>query len=122
MEGTSVVDPDHYLPAIGDIRDTRVRRKRHGGMGGRHLVHIIGLAGGCGLTMEFLAIPAAAAALLQRSLIGERHIALAKHHIWLIAPFGIRLYLWHRIRDMQQALGRTVTRSIILVISAASGP
>src|SRR5450830_72682 len=87
----------------------------------RHLVHIVEFTRRGFLAVEFLAIPAADAALLERTVVGKRRISLAKHYVRAAAGLGIGFYLGIGVGCVEQALRRLVARTVVLVITATSG-
>src|SRR4051812_13147301 len=86
-----------------------------------HLVHVVELTGRRLLAMEFLAVPAADAALLERAVIGNRRICLAEDDVGFVAPAKERLDLWFDIGNIQQAFGCLVAGTIVLVVAATTG-
>ena len=98
-----------------------IRRKRQCRMSCRHLVHIVDFAGGCHLSMKFLAIPTAFAALPERTAIGKWRVRFAEHDVGAIASPRIRFDLRFGIREIVQPSRRRIPRAVILIIAAASG-
>jgi len=90
-------------------------------MGGRHPVHVVQFAGRGFLAVEFLAVPAADAALAQRDFGDDRSIGFAEHHIRPVGTRRIRLDFGLGVRYRMQIVRRVIARTIVLVIAAATG-
>ena len=121
VEGATIIDAHDHLFAAVDARHTRIRRNRQGGMGRRHLVHVVDFTRRSALAMEFLAIPGARALLRKWFVVGDRRVRLAEDDIRAVRARRIRLVAHFRIGHVAQVGRRIVARAVILVVAAAPG-
>ncbi|KAG0775660.1 hypothetical protein G6F22_013136 [Rhizopus arrhizus] len=119
MERPAVVHPYDDRLAVNQAGDARIAGDRQRRVGGRHGVHVVGLADGRGIAVEFLAVPGRDAALLVRLAAGVGHIALAEHHVRPVGAAGVGFDARHRIGHLVQVRRGIRIRAVVLVIPAA---
>ncbi|MNT29921.1 hypothetical protein D3C72_1656870 [compost metagenome] len=119
VERAAVVHAHDDRLAVDHAGDARVAGNRQRGVGGRHGVHVVGLADRRGIAMEFLAIPGGSAALFVRLAAGVGHVTLAEDNVRTVRAAGVGLEPGHRIRNLIQIGRRVVVRPVVLVVAPA---
>ena len=97
--GPAVVDAHDHLVSVGGVAHAGIARDRQRLVRGRHRVHVVGLAAGRAVTVEFLAVPRCQAGLGRCTVVRHRHVGVAGDLVGLVgAPDAQRLDLRDGVR------------------------
>ena len=119
MEGAAVVHPYDDAAPVAYVGHPRIGGQRQGRMGGGHREHVVGFAGRRFLAVEFLAVPAADALLVERGDRRFRGVILAENDVRAIGETVQRFVTRFGVGEVVQVVRDVIPRSVVLVVSAS---
>ena len=121
QERAAVVDAHDHALARRDVGHARIGGQRQRRVGGRHRVHVVGLADRRLLAMELAAVPRCDAALLVRAERRRGDVVAAEHRVRTVGRATERLEPRARVGDRIE-IGRDVFAwAVVLVVAGLSG-